>query len=147
MSPLQIIKLVGFATGAALHLYLAWLIWNRRLGSQKKLTQPERSFIVIGVCLGAWFLGNLLTTLHELLFGFNRYTGLLRVWDAITMMGVSFVPSAVLFSHIAFWSYLDNYRALSPEKVRRIGWACYGLMIFLPYALYRIATGTYRPGT
>lgn len=145
MSPLEIIKLVGFATGAALHLYLAWLIWNRRLGTQQKLTQHEWSFIVIGVCLGGWFLGNLLTTLHALLFGFSRLTGWLRVWDTITTISVSMVPSAILFAHIAFWSYLDDHRTLTPRQVRLAGLACYGLMIFMPYPIYRIATGPYKP--
>jgi len=145
MSPLEIIKLVGFATGAALHLYLAWLIWNRRLGTQQKLTQHEWSFVVIGVCLGGWFLGNLLTTLHALLFGFSRLTGWLRVWDTITTISVSMVPSAILFAHIAFWSYLNDHRTLTPRQVRLAGLACYGLMIFIPYPIYRIATGPYKP--
>lgn len=145
MSPLEIIKLVGFATGAALHLYLAWLIWNRRLGTQQKLTTHEWSFIIIGVCLGGWFLGNLLTTLHGLLFGFNRLTGWLRVWDATTMISVAMVPSAILFSHIALWNYLDDHRTLTPRRVRLVGLACYGPMIFLPYAIYLIAIGPYKP--
>ena len=59
MSPIQILKLVGFATGATLHLYIAWLIWNRRLGSREKLTQPVQLITILNLCLGVWFLGNL----------------------------------------------------------------------------------------
>ena len=81
MSLLEILKLVGFATGAALHLYIAWLISNRKLGSRQNLTQPEHAFLVLGLCLGMWFLGNLLTTLHVLLLTANRLTIGLRVWD------------------------------------------------------------------
>ncbi|HWC77709.1 MAG TPA: hypothetical protein VG778_09610, partial [Blastocatellia bacterium] len=83
MSLLEILKLVGFATGAALHLYIAWLIWNRRLGSRHTLTQPERAFLVLGLCLGIWFLGNLLTTLHVLLLLPGRLTTGLRLWDTV----------------------------------------------------------------
>jgi len=88
MSLLEILKLVGFATGAALHLYIAWLIWNRRLGSRQRLTQPERTFLALGLCLGVWFLGNLLTTLHVLLLPGNGLTVGLRIWDTVTMTGI-----------------------------------------------------------
>ncbi len=145
MSLLEILKLVGFATGAALHLYVAVLIWKRRIGSERALTQPERCFVVIGVCLGAWFLGNLLTTLHVLLVGSDRLTSWLRVWDSITMIGVALVPSAILTAHLAVWSYLDNYRAMSRRKVELIALAFYAPMLFLPYAFYRIAFLPYKP--
>jgi signal transduction histidine kinase len=145
MSLLEILKLVGFATGAAIHIYVAWLIWKRRIGTERALTQPERTFIVIGLCLGAWFLGNLLTTLHVLLVGAGRMTAWLRAWDSITMIGVALVPSAILTAHLAVWSYLDDYRVLSVRKVRLVALAFYAPMLFLPYAFYRIAFLPYKP--
>src|SRR5881275_245170 len=80
MSPIQILKLVGFATGAMLHLYIAWLIWSRRLGTQQSQSQPVRLITILNLCLGVWFLGNLFITLHELLLGRERLTFLLRAW-------------------------------------------------------------------
>jgi signal transduction histidine kinase len=145
MSLLEILKIVGFATGAALHLYIAWLIWNKQLGRQQNLTQPERAFILIGAFMGVWFTGNLLTTLHMLLIGAERLTGWLRGWDLITMIGVALVPSAILYAHIAFWSFLDGYRVLSLRQVRLAGLIVYAPMAALPYAMYRILTGVYRP--
>jgi signal transduction histidine kinase len=145
LTPLEILKLVGFATGAVLHLYIAWMIWSRRLGMQQKLTPPERTFMVIGLCLGAWFAGNLLASLHERLLGPESLTGLLRVWNTITTIGVSLVPSALLHAHVAFWSYVDNYRILKPRQVRLAGFVAYAPMIVLPYAIYRVNTGAYKP--
>lgn len=145
MSPIQILKLVGFATGAALHLYIAWLIWKRRLGSSDKLTQPVRLITVVNLCLGVWFLGNLFITFHELLLGFDRLTALLRAWDTLAMTGVALLPAAVLHAHIGFWASLDNYRKLKPDRIRIIGAALYLPMLFLPYAVYKITTGVYRP--
>ncbi len=145
MSLLTIIKLVGFATGAALHLYIAWLIWQRRLGARQRLTQVERTFIVLGLCLGVWFFGNLFITLHELLLGRERWTAALRAWDAVTMIGVALLPAALLHAHVAFLSLTDNYRRLSQRRVRAVGAALYAPMIFLPLALYLIITGPYRP--
>ena len=145
MSPIQILKLVGFATGATLHLYIAWLIWNRRLGSRDKLTQPVRLISVLNLCLGVWFLGNLFITFHELLLGPARLTVLLRAWDTLAMIGVALLPAALIHAHIAFWATLDNYRKLKQQTIRLIGAALYLPMIFLPYAIYRINTGEYRP--
>ena len=145
MTPIQILKLVGFATGATLHLYIAWLIWNRRLGSREKLTQPVRLITILNICLGVWFLGNLFITFHELLLTADRLTGLLRAWDTLAMTGVALLPAALLHAHVGFWASLDNYRTLKPRAVRLIGAMLYVPMIFLPYAIYRINSGDYRP--
>lgn len=145
MSPIQILKLVGFATGATLHLYIAWLISNRRLGSREKLTQPVQLITILNICLGVWFLGNLFITFHELLLGTERLTALLRAWDTLAMTGVALLPAALLHAHVGFWASLDNYRTLKPRAVRLIGGALYFPMIFLPFAIYKINTGVYRP--
>ena len=145
MSPIQILKLVGFATGATLHLYIAWLIWNRRLGSREKLTQPVQLITILNLCLGVWFLGNLFITFHELLLGPERLTILLRVWDTLAMTGVALLPAALLHAHVGFWASLDDYRLLKPRMVKLIGAALYLPMVFLPYAIYRINTGEYQP--
>ena len=145
MSPIQILKLVGFATGATLHLYIAWLIWNRKLGSREKLTQPVQLITILNICLGVWFLGNLFITFHELLIGVDRLTALLRAWDTLAMTGVALLPAALLHAHVGFWASIDNYRTLKPRAVRLIGAALYVPMIFLPFAVYKITTGVYNP--
>ena len=145
MSPIQILKLVGFATGAMLHLYIAWLIWSRRLGTRQIQSQPVRLITVLNLCLGVWFLGNLFITLHELLLTRDRLTGLLRAWDTLAMTGVALLPAALLHAHIAMWASLDNYRTLKPRHIRLIGIALYLPLLFIPYAIYKINTGDYRP--
>src|SRR5215213_6772773 len=121
MSLLEIIKLVGFATGAALHLYIAWLIWQRRLGSRKNLNQVERTFIVLGLCLGVWFIGNLLISLHELLLTRERLTAALRAWDTLTMIGVALLPAALLHAHVAFYGMMTRYSRLSARQATLTG--------------------------
>ncbi|MFL6216202.1 MAG: two-component system sensor histidine kinase NtrB [Blastocatellia bacterium] len=145
MSPIQILKLVGFATGAMLHLYIAWLIWSRRLGTQQSQSQPARLITVLNLCLGVWFLGNLFITLHELLLGRERLTFLLRAWDVLATTGVALLPAALLHAHVAMWASLDGYRTLTRRSVRLVGAALYVPMAFLPYAVYRLTTGDYRP--
>ena len=145
MSPIQILKLVGFATGAMLHLYIAWLIWSRRLGTGQSQSQPARLITILNLCLGVWFLGNLFITLHELLLGRERLTFLLRAWDVLATTGVALLPAALLHAHVAMWASLDHYRTLTRRSVRLIGAALYVPMAFLPYAVYRLTTGDYRP--
>jgi signal transduction histidine kinase len=145
MAPFQILKLVGFATGASLHLYIAWLMWKRRIGSGQNPTQTVRLITVLNFCLGVWFLGNSFIALHELLLGRARLTALLRAWDSLAVLGVALLPAALLHAHIAFWAALDNYRVLKPRQVRLIGVALYAPMIFLPAAIFRIIVGDYAP--
>ena len=145
MSPIHILKLVGFATGATLHLYIAWIIWNRRLGSRRNLTQPVQLITVLNLCLGVWFLGNLFITFHELILGRDRLPFLLRAWDTLAMTGVALLPAALFHAHLAVWASLDNYRKLTQRAVARIGILLYLPMLFLPYAIYRINTGSYGP--
>ena len=145
MPLIEILKLVGFAMGAALYLYIAWLIWYQRLGSRKALTQTERTFITLGLCMGAWFLGNLFTALQLLLLRDYRLTGWLRVWDTMTMVGIALFPAALLHAHVAFWSSLDNYRFLKPRHVRLSAVLIYLPMIGLPFALYLLFKGEYKP--
>jgi signal transduction histidine kinase len=61
------------------------------------------------------------------------------------MTGVALLPAALLHAHVGFWAALDNYRKISLRAVRLIGALLYLPMVFLPYAIYRINTGDYRP--
>ncbi|MGH9762292.1 MAG: hypothetical protein ACREAC_15820, partial [Blastocatellia bacterium] len=170
MSLLDIIKIVGFGTGAALHFYIAWLIFRRlrrgnvsnlraasatgsgpastsglRPPDQYGLIHSERTFTILGLCLGLWFLGNLLITFQEVLVGPGRSTGLLRAWNTITVFGIALFPSALLHSHIAFWSWMDGYRVLSRTKALLAAVLSYVPMVFLPYVVFRVNTGDYKP--
>lgn len=143
MSLLAILKLVGFATGAALHIYITFLIWRRRLGSQEKLTQYERTFVILGVCLSIWFAGNFSITLHELFFGRARLIAGLRAWNTVTMIGVALLPGALLHAHIAVYAMMDGYRRVTARQVRWASLVAYLPMLCLPLAIYMVNRGAY----
>jgi signal transduction histidine kinase len=175
MTVLEIIKVVGFATGAALHLYFGWLIWRRSrqywAASQGRRGFPgqwlgglfagltgsgvdsqtaevigsERTFVGIGLCLGFWFLGNLLITVQEILLGPGRAERLLRTWSSIAVIGIALFPSVLLHSHIAFWSWMDNYQTLSRRKAKIISGLFYIPMVVLPFTVYWVNRGDYKP--
>src|SRR5215469_13958418 len=175
MTVLEIIKVVGFATGSALHLYFAWLIWRRSrqywAASQGRRGFPgqwlgglfagltgsgvdsqtaevigsERTFVGIGLCLGFWFLGNLLITVQEILLAPGRGERLLRTWSSIAVIGIALFPSVLLHSHIAFWSWMDNYQTLSRSKAKIISGLFYIPMLVLPFTVYWVNRGDYKP--
>ena len=60
------------------------------------------------------------------------------------MTGVALLPAALLHAHVAFISLLDNYKKLSPRRVTLAGVALYTPLLFMPYAIYLIATGPYE---
>lgn len=149
MSLLVILKLVGFATGTVLFFYIAWLLAHRRPPSQSTRTRlnildSESVFILLAICLGAWFTGNLLNSL-QLLLGLGRHVGWLRAWDTITVIGIALVPSVMLHAHVVFWSSVDGYKWLSEATVKRLVVAFYIPMLALPYTVYRVNTGSYQP--
>ncbi|HEU4390021.1 MAG TPA: ATP-binding protein [Blastocatellia bacterium] len=150
MSVIQILKLVGCATGAVLYLYIAWLLWQRRRGTgtwrQKiKLLDSETAFTLLALCMAAWFSGNLLNTIHILFLGSQAsHTTFLRAWDTITVIGIALVPSVMLHSHIAFWAWVDGYKWMSTSQVRRWVLLVYIPMLAMPVTVYKLNTGVYK---
>src|SRR5262245_35511098 len=65
--PFDILKLVGFATGAALHLYLCLMLY-RRYG----IRHADRTLLALGLSAGVWHLGNFAAAIHGLLVGAGR---------------------------------------------------------------------------
>ena len=82
LSPYEILKLVGFATGAALHLYLCWMIL-RRYG----IRRVERSLFGLGLSIGLWHLGNFAGVIYDMLLEDNHVEGGWWVWRGWLVWG------------------------------------------------------------
>jgi hypothetical protein len=150
MKLLVILKLVGFATGTVLFFYIAWLLLHRRPPSQTarkrfNLLDSESVFILLALCLGAWFTGNLLSSLQVVLGLDRQYVDWLRAWDTIAVIGIALTPSVMLHAHVVFWSSVDGYKWAGEAAVKRLVIALYVPMLALPYTVYRVNTGDYRP--
>jgi signal transduction histidine kinase len=102
MSLLDILKLVGFATGAALHFYLAWLLSRRHV-----VRAGERPLFALGISLGAWHLGNFLATIFTLL-AHDRLFPLRKLADTIAYIGLAFLPPLLAHAHFRLWGLLDR---------------------------------------
>jgi len=101
MSLLDILKLVGFATGAALHSYLAWLLGLRRGGRT-----GERALFALGLSLAAWHFGNFTGTIYGLL-GIGGALWWLRLSDTVAYVALALLPPLLAHAHFRLWELLD----------------------------------------
>ena len=137
VSLLELFKLVGFATGAALHLYLAWLFLK-----QRGLRSNERMLLWLGIAVGAWFLGNFVETVFDLL-EVNIYVIWRRVADTIAYAALPCLPPLMLHAQMRLWQSLDE--TVSPKYLRFRILVCYLPLLAVPYSLSFIWQGDYAP--
>ncbi len=135
--PYDILKLVGFATGAALHLYLCWMILSRY-----GIRQVERSLLGLGGSIGLWHLGNFAGTIYDLL---EVSGGLwwMRFWDSLAYVALAFLPPTLAHAHLRVWDWFDER---APRRWFRpmiaIG---YVPLISLPWAISKLWSEPYKP--
>ncbi|HZS07121.1 MAG TPA: ATP-binding protein [Blastocatellia bacterium] len=101
MSPLAILKLVGFATGAALHLYLCWLLVRRR-----GVEGVARVVLALGATVGFWHLGNFIATAYELL----EVPGALwwlKSGHVVAYVALALLPPVGFHAQMRVWEMMD----------------------------------------
>jgi hypothetical protein len=137
LSPLQILQLVGFATGAALHLYLCLMVY-RRYG----LRSAEIALLALGLSTGLWHLGNFAAAIHELLVGPGRAEWWLKGSYAVAYTGLAFMPPVLSHAHFRVWEWIDKR---APRRhFKKLIIAGYLPLLFLPSALNELLSEPYR---
>ena len=137
MSLLELLKLIGFATGAALHLYLTWLFFR-----QRGLRSNERMLLWLGLAIGVWFFGNFVETIFALL-DLNSALISRRLADTIAYAALSCLPPLTLHAQMRLWHLLDE--TAKPTYLRFRIVICYVPLLVLPYSLSFIWRGAYAP--
>jgi signal transduction histidine kinase len=137
VSLLELLKLIGFATGAALHLYLAWLFLR-----QRGIRSSERMLLWLGLAIGIWFFGNFVETVFDLL-DLNSAIVVRRLADTIAYAALSFLPPLTLHAQMRLWQWLDD--DARPKYIRFRIILCYLPLLVLPYSLSLIWRGEYAP--
>lgn len=141
LQPLDIVKLVGFATGAALHLYLCRMLFQRYglRGSQKVL-------LSLGLVLGLWHLGNFAVTIYELLeltlAGWWRKSA-----NIVAYSGLAFLPPLLAHAHFKLLDWFDP-RFNAAGRKRWLRWLAglgYVPAAVLPWAIVRLWQEPYAP--
>src|SRR5262249_39351114 len=102
LAPFDILKLVGFATGAALHLYLCLMLY-RRYG----VRHTERTLLAMGLSAGLWHLGNFAGAIHELL-NVNRAWWWLKASNVVAYTALAFMPPVLVHAHLRVWEWFDK---------------------------------------
>ncbi len=137
LAPLDIIKLVGFATGAALHLYLCRMLFNRY-----GLRGSQRVLLSLGFVLGLWHLGNFAVTIYELLdfemAGWWRKSANIAAYTAL-----AFLPPLLAHAH---FKLLDWFDPKTPKRLLKpLAWLGYVPCAVLPWAIARLWQEPYAP--
>jgi signal transduction histidine kinase len=141
LAPLDIVKLVGFATGAALHFYLCWMLFNRY-----GLRRSQRVLLTLGFVLGLWHLGNFAVTIYELLdmteAGWWRKSANVVAYGAL-----AFLPPLLAHAHFKLLEWFDPRVAQGwgRRSLKPLAGLGYVPTIVLPYALIRLWREPYEP--
>ena len=136
LSPIEILKLVGFATGAALHLYLGWMLY-RRYG----IRRVERTLLALGLSIGLWHLGNFAVTIHESLMVSDA------VWwkkasNVLAYVALAFLPPLLAHVHFIVWGWFDDR---APRKLLKpIALAGYLPLVVLPWVVAKLWSDPYE---
>jgi signal transduction histidine kinase len=134
LTPLDIVKLVGFATGAALHFYLCWMLFSRY-----GLRRSQRVLLALGFVLGFWHLGNFAVTIYELLD-----LHMARWWpksaNIVAYSALAFLPPLLAHAHFKLLEWFDPGVAQGWGRswLKPLAGLGYLPTVVLPYAIYRL---------
>jgi signal transduction histidine kinase len=136
LSPHEILKLVGFATGAALHFYLGWMLY-RRYG----IRRVERTLLALGLSIALWHLGNFAVTIHESL----RVSDALwwkKASNVLAYVALGFLPPLLAHAHFIVWGWFDDR---APRKLLKpLALAGYLPLVVLPWVIVRLWSDPYE---
>lgn len=136
MSLLEVLQLVGYSTGAWLHLWMGALLVKRRRG----LGKTERVLLALAVSIGGWHASNLIITLVALL-GLEGagWSVPLRAANTIAVTSITFSYSFLLHVHLHLWANARRRPLTFTERVRV--YLSYIPNLFLLLALPSLWTG------
>src|SRR5262245_18327555 len=137
LTPFQILRLVGFATGAALHLYLCLMIY-RRYG----IRSAERALLALGLSACLWHLGNFAAAISETLLGSGRALWWWKPSNVVAYTGLAFSPPALIHAHFRVWGWLDERAPRWLFKPLTIA-GYLPPLVTLPWAIARLRSDPY----
>ncbi|HEY6186831.1 MAG TPA: ATP-binding protein [Pyrinomonadaceae bacterium] len=140
MKLLEVVQLIGYSTGAALHLWMGALLWRRRRG----LVSVERVLLALTVGFGVWHASNLIITLQGILgLERERWAVPLRFADTLAVLSITLSYSFLLHVHLHLWASAHD-RGLKPGERLRV-YLSYIPALFLVIAIPPLWRGPYAP--
>ena len=140
MSLIEVIQLIGYSTGAALHLWMGGLLWKRR----SSLGKMERVLLLLALSIGGWHASNLIIALHASLgLDRERWTTLLSLVDSVAVVSITLSYSFLLHVHLHLWASAHERGFKLNERARV--YLTYIPALFLLVAVPQLWTGAYAP--
>jgi signal transduction histidine kinase len=140
MSLLEVLQLIGYSTGAVLHLWMGGLLLKRR----SNLGKMERVLLLLALSIGVWHASNLVIGLHASLgLDVERWTTLLRLTDSIAVVSITLSYSFLLHVHLHLWAGAHNRPFKLNERAR--AYLTYTPALFLFIAVPQLWAGPYAP--
>ncbi|HYY58586.1 MAG TPA: ATP-binding protein [Pyrinomonadaceae bacterium] len=140
MSLLEVLQLIGYSTGAALHLWMGALLWRRRRG----LMSIERVLLALTVSFGVWHGCNLIIALQGMLgLEASRWATLLRLADTLAVVSITLSYSFLLHVHLHLWANAHERGLRRGERLRV--YLSYIPTLFLIVAVPPLWAGEYAP--
>src|SRR2546423_14054312 len=140
MSLLEVLQLVGYSMGAALHVWMAALLVRRR----RVRGGTERVLLMLAIAMGAWHAGNLVVALHGMLgLERERWATLLRLADTVAVVSITLSYSFLLHVHLHLWASARARSLTWTERVRV--YLSYIPALFLLIAVPPLWRGEYAP--
>ncbi|MBA3439877.1 MAG: hypothetical protein H0T92_08420 [Pyrinomonadaceae bacterium] len=136
MSLLEVVQLVGYSTGAWLHLWMGALLVKRRRG----LGKTERVLLALAISIGGWHASNLVITLITLLgLESARWSVPVRAANTVAVTSITFSYSFLLHVHLHLWANARKRPLTFTERARV--YLSYIPTLFLVIALPPLWTG------
>jgi signal transduction histidine kinase len=137
LSPFEILQLIGFATGAALHLYLCLTLY-RRYG----IRRAEHSLLGLGLSVALWHLGNFAAAIYSLLNIGDRALWWLKGANVVAYGALGFLPPTLAHAHFKVWGWFEKS---APRKYFK--WlivAGYLPLLILPWTIAKLWSDPYE---
>ncbi|NOT62786.1 MAG: hypothetical protein HOP19_21465 [Acidobacteria bacterium] len=134
LAPLDIVRLVGFATGAALHLYLCLMLFQR-YGWRR----AQRVLLLLGFVIGLWHLGNFAVAIYELL-DFKVAGWWRKSANIVAYIALGFLPPLLAHAHFRLIEWFDPRMANSwfGRFLKPLAWLGYAPLVVIPYAVTKL---------
>ena len=137
LSLFDILKLVGFAMGAALHFYLFWMLYSR-FG----LKRSERSLLGLGLSISFWHLGNFAAAIYQVI-DVSGGIWWLKISGLVAYVALAFLPPTLAHSHFKVLAWFEHRYPRGLFRLLII--LGYVPLVILPWAAAEMLRDPYQP--
>jgi signal transduction histidine kinase len=107
----NLVSLIGYLFGAALHTLIAALVMAR-----KEKRAGEKIFLFLVIAVGIWHAGNVVSLILQHFFG-GKFHLFIQLAKTIALLGLAAFPALLVHTHVAF---LNESEPVSSRKLQNV---------------------------